>query len=294
MEYKKYHIDKVIEITDMVSIFKQTYNADSVFPGEYHDFWECVYVVSGSICAAGDERVYYLNSGDIIFHKPMEFHRFNINNSDGAVLFIFSFSMEGELCASFEDRVFSLTERQRGILGLLMDYVSDYGEADGAENFRKTDYMPGFWRCATYPQTVSVYLQRLFLMLCEDGSAAPAATTSDSLIFRSIVLFMQEHIRENFSVDELAACFCLSKSALKRIFGKFTGIGIHKYFIQMKINEASRLLDGGMNVTETAEYLGFSEQAYFSKVYKKSTGASPSHRNKIFGKKIGKSVDNIK
>lgn len=68
----------------------------------------------------------------------------------------------------------------------------------------------------------------------------------------------------------------MSQATLKRIFARYTGIGIHKYFLQLKIKSATELLQSGMNVCQTSEKLGFSSQCYFSTVYKRETGKSPS------------------
>ena len=74
--YKPYKINQLINITEMYSFFERQFGKDYSFPGESHNFWECMYVEDGSVCVSGDERVYSLKSGEIIFHKPMEFHKF--------------------------------------------------------------------------------------------------------------------------------------------------------------------------------------------------------------------------
>ena len=71
--------------------------------------------------------------------------------------------------------------------------------------------------------------------------------------------------------------FCnVSQSWLKRIFERFAGVGIHKYFLQMKMSKAAELLQEGVSVTETAERLGFSSQAYFSAAFRRETGSAAS------------------
>ena len=55
----------------MYSLFETHYNGRYVFPGETHNFWECLYVQKGEVCVSADERVYNLTDGEIIFHKPL-------------------------------------------------------------------------------------------------------------------------------------------------------------------------------------------------------------------------------
>lgn len=259
----------------MFSLFRQHFDGDYSFGGEYHDFWECVYVVSGNICASGDERVYHLNSGDIIFHKPMELHKFYIDNPNGATLFIFSFSLAGEAQEVLKNRVFCLSGKQTDKMNALLEYLAENAPS---HNSKYIDYIPHFYSSPTYSQTVCAHLCGLFLSLCESGSSAPALATSEAVTFGKVVTFLQNHLSENLSVGDIAEKCCLSVTGLKRLFSKYAGMGVHKYFLQMKINKASAMLKSGFNVTETADALGFAEQSYFSKVYKRQTGASPSKR----------------
>lgn len=273
MNYKSYPIHEYVRINEMFSLFRTHFGGDYSFGGEYHDFWECVYVINGNICASGDERVYHLSSGDIIFHKPMELHKFYVDNPGGASLLIFSFSLDGESCNILKNMVFRLSEQQKSIMSSLLEYLA---KNTASNDLYSADYIGDFFSSPTYSQNVCVRLCGLFLSLCENGNSAPTLATSDAVMFGNIVTFLQNHLSENLSVEDIAENCCLSRTGLKRIFAKYAGMGVHRYFMQMKINKATSLLKAGFNVTETAEALGFAEQSYFSKVYKKQVGVSPS------------------
>ena len=81
---QRYDVKNQIEITAFHSLFEHHFPGDWDFEGESHDFWECVYVIKGDIFASGDGKVYNLSEGEIIFHRPMEFHRLWLDNKDGA------------------------------------------------------------------------------------------------------------------------------------------------------------------------------------------------------------------
>ena len=87
---------------------------------------------------------------------------------------------------------------------------------------------------------------------------------------------MNERVAEQLSVSELAASLNMSVSSLKRLFDKYAGISVHKYFLNLKIKTATLMLKGGMSVSETADTLGFSSAGYFSTTYKRETGNNPS------------------
>ena len=94
MEWEYHKIDELARISRIYTIFEKSYKADYNFSGESHDFWECVYVESGSICVTADSRVLELSAGEIIFHKPacifrgnIIHHRFVAHKNDSFVLF---------------------------------------------------------------------------------------------------------------------------------------------------------------------------------------------------------------
>lgn len=277
MIYKSFKINEYVQIPEMFTAFRCHFKSNFSFDGEYHNFWECVYVINGSICASGDERVYRLNPGDIIFHKPMELHKFHTDSPIGATLFICSFSLSGECCEFLKNQVFCLDDKQKNVINSLFEYLS---ENTPAHNMNYTDYIKHFYSSPEYSQILCNHLCMLFLMLCQNGNHAPLLTASDAVIFGNVVTFMHNHVSENYSAENIANHFCLSLTSLKRIFAKYAGMGIHKYFMQLKITKATELLKSGLNVTEVAHTLGFEEQSYFSKVYKKYIGMTPSEHVK--------------
>ena len=69
----------------------------------------------------------------------------------------------------------------------------------------------------------------------------------------------------------------MSEVNLKKTFSKYLNIGVINYYNNLKINSAMTMLKDGMTVRETAEALGFANQNYFSTVFKRITGRTPSN-----------------
>lgn len=267
-----------LKIEKFFSFFEVHYENGYNFAGESHNFWECVYLLEGSLCASGDERIYNLTKGEIIFHKPLELHKFHVNNELGATLLIFSFSLEGRLADHLKNKVFRLSEEQERIMSSLLEYVRRKWKEHGI-----TETVPLYQRylmpCETtpaYAQMLTAYLYQLLLSLIDDGSLSKVSTAGDALVFGRAVNYMNSQICCQLSVSEIAAFCSVSEASLKRIFNKYAGISVHKYFSKLKIKTAAELLKNGLNVTETAERLGYGSQAYFSAVFKRETGICPS------------------
>ena len=94
--------------------------------------------------------------------------------------------------------------------------------------------------------------------------------------FTRVIEIMNEHINQNLSVPELAQLAQLSVSNLKRICQKYAAAGPAKHFMRLKMIRATQLLTAGQSVGEVSEQLGFSGQNYFSYVFRREMGESPT------------------
>ena len=277
MEWEYHKIDELARITRIYTIFEKSYKADYNFSGESHDFWECVYVESGSICVTADSRVLELSAGEIIFHKPLELHKFFVDSPKGATLFIFSFSFEGEFYEKISNKVCRLDGSSKRIMISFLEHLRT--AASQSEITFSNDYI-NFYKLLPYnttlPQMAATYITQLILSVSNNDSARNISTAADAKLFSKAVDFMHEHISESLSIDELAGFLGVSRSGIGRIFDKYAKMGAHKYFTSLKISKATKLLESGLGVGETAEQLGYSSQAYFSAAYKRETGKNPS------------------
>lgn len=96
-------------------------------------------------------------------------------------------------------------------------------------------------------------------------------------IVTSVKKYILEHVNERLSLNEVAAVFGISPNYLSQLFGRYNDMGFSEYISSCKIQEAKRLLDEGtLKVYEVAERLGFESSFYFSKVFKKVEGISPT------------------
>lgn len=268
-------VEEQIRITDMYSLFKIHYDKDYTFAGEIHNFWECVYVLDGQVCVSADEKVYNMTSGEIIFHKPLELHKFIVNGKEGATLLIFSFSAEGPLTENMRDKVIRLSENQIGILCGLISYMEGKTASMQLPK-REKQYLVPFGEIPHFAQMVTTYMYQLFLSINDEGAVASVSSAPDALTFRNAISFLNCNLHDQPSVAEIARFCAVSEASLKRIFDKYTGISVHKYLLRLKMKVATELLKDGETVNNVAERLGFRSQSYFSKAFKRECGISPS------------------
>lgn len=96
-------------------------------------------------------------------------------------------------------------------------------------------------------------------------------------IVTDVKKYIAGHVKERLPLNEVAATFGISPSYLSQLFGKYNETGFSEYINICKINEAKRLLkEENLKVYEVADELSFGSEFYFSKVFKKVEGITPS------------------
>jgi AraC family transcriptional regulator len=87
--------------------------------------------------------------------------------------------------------------------------------------------------------------------------------------------FMDEHLGNNFTLDQLAKAACVSRAHFARLFRISTGTTPMAYLLGLRIERAKQLLSRQQRVSDVAAALGFCDQSHFSRVFRRSTGLTP-------------------
>lgn len=89
--------------------------------------------------------------------------------------------------------------------------------------------------------------------------------------------YILDHYAEEISLNQVAEAINISPGYLSTIFRQYTGIRFTDYVTEIKIGEAKKLLrESEYKIYEISEMLGYQNAYYFSKVFKKITGMTPS------------------
>jgi len=108
------------------------------------------------------------------------------------------------------------------------------------------------------------------------------------LILSNIQRYMRENLHRQISLDELAALSKLSKYHFSRKYAEITGVPPIQFFQNLKMQQAClRLEHEQSSITVIAYDLGYEDPLYFSRIFKKVNGLSPSEfRKKYSSKKL--------
>ncbi|NMA83477.1 MAG: response regulator [Epulopiscium sp.] len=97
------------------------------------------------------------------------------------------------------------------------------------------------------------------------------------------ITYMKEYYAENIDLQTLADQLYVSTWHLSKLFKKETGSNFIDLLNEIRISEACRLLvESNHKIYEIAELVGYSDIAYFSRVFKKQTSLTPTqYRNQM-------------
>ena len=89
--------------------------------------------------------------------------------------------------------------------------------------------------------------------------------------------YIEEHYKEDIAVSDLAVICNLSETHLRRLFARVLSASPTEYRLNLRMREAKDLLlTGDYDVSAVASAVGFEDANYFSRVFKKYAGQSPS------------------
>ena len=125
----------------------------------------------------------------------------------------------------------------------------------------------------------SAYFRLLYLGIVRaSGVTAPVKLPSRADEIRT---YIETHSNDELTLDDLCKRFYVAKSTLLYEFRTRFGISPLKYLNVCRIERSKNLLASGASVTEAALAVGFSGPAYFTELFRRRTGYTPSAFKKL-------------
>ena len=248
---------------------------------------EMFFVLEGKGSVTVGETEYPAKGGDVFLIKPEQIHCAAADASDPYVYYSLHYSFferenftdtsqleEMPLLSTFFTRLYrSLSKVSLPELSQVREII----EKMEAEKANKT---------VGYQTMRRVYLLQLLIIVVRAAFKKPAAKIAAEslalqnrslLIVNQIKKYLEENLVQQITLEDIASAVRLSSHYCCSLFKEVTGYTIFQYLDRLRVERAKMLLrHSHLNVTETAEELGYQNIYYFSRVFKKVTGISPT------------------
>lgn len=280
--YVRPQIDNVITVRSIISLYRIDLRRKPS-SGDVHDFPEIFYVEEGHQSTNIDGIHYHLNAGQMIMYAPNAYHGPVLPNQlafGGGSVCIVGFEADWGIDTLY-NRVFTLTSHQRELYSDIITkglelFKTEWGGGHINNLPRNEEFSRGV-------QYIKNMLELFLLDLYSYNSSVKAqliGSNKEKLKadqMRELTEYFLDRLDRTLTLEQISRDLGFSVSKLRRLVFEQKGCGPIAYFIDLKIEEAKRLIrKTSLNITEISEHLGFSSLHYFSKQFKNKTGISPS------------------
>lgn len=130
----------------------------------------------------------------------------------------------------------------------------------------------------------SAYLTELLVQISRAYYDTPESIRHDVVEnekINEILVYINENLTEDLSLEHLAAAHYTSKYYLSRQFKQFTGLSLYQYIMKKRLTVSRNMLRNGSSVLDACFQCGFGDYSNYLKAFKREFGKTPSKYLKV-------------
>lgn len=256
-------------------LFHSSDQRDLDFDTHSHDFHKLIFCLTGHVTYVMEGSAYRLEPGDMLVIPRNQIHQSRLHGESVYERYILW--IKDEYLASFREPALTRIFTRPHPAG------SGLYRPSPARRQTMIDQLSQVERCAKaefdgHGLMADTYLLQFLLELSphmtQPASAIGDAVTSDPR-FNEMLAYINHHLPEDLSVEQLSGRFYLSPSYLMHAFRRRTGCTVHQYILQKRLIAAAVRIRSGEPVLLSAQASGFSDYTAFLRAFRKMYGCSP-------------------
>lgn len=282
--YENYSLTRTVSIKEIVTADYFTGPLPCDYSHSHPDAWEICCCLQGDLTLVKDYRNVQLKPGQIALVQPGIEHDILVLGKK-SVNFVISFTCSGEQLRSIQDTVVTFTEDQLILIHKIVDELKSSFQQNDVQmhlfSFRPSPDSPfgAEHMICNYLEQIIITMLRNVTMK-DDGTIIRSGHFKDAMqshLIAQVGKYIQDHLHEKLTVEQIAAHFHYSRARLSAIFKEVAGMGINEVVTVERMRKAKFLLTNRkMTVTQIASALGYCSPQYFSTKFTKEAGCPPS------------------
>lgn len=275
-KYFNYTIIKQITVKSLVTVEYLNLSARYSHPEEAHDFYEFAYVDKGIINCNFKSKTVQLKQNDFFLIPPKREHFYSVSNND-ATIFIVCFKSNSEILQIIEDKI-TLDKYNKNLMSKILSETKKAFKFPYCTKLVPID-KPVFGAQQLIENVIEELLINIIRIKLDKNSDIKIIANSTELeknLINDILTLLKNNIYKDLSLDYICKKMFYSKTYLNKLFNKYFESSIMHHYSKLKIEESKILLKDGFTITETSTKLCFDNPNYFSKVFKKHVGITPT------------------
>ncbi len=244
----------------------------------YHEFYKLFFLISGNGGYSVEGKRYLLHSGDVVLIGSHHVHRPEFENGmpyERIIIYISpdflqqQSSPDCDLTECFSGSRGHVLRPGEKLRQLLLSFALDLEHELSDSRYGRTIL------CNSILLRLLVEISR---SIHSHDVQTPAPLLPKSKRILDIVRYIDTHLTEELTIDDLADRFYLSRYHMMRRFREETGTTIHAYLSERRLLLARDLITQGVPATDACFQCGYRSYASFSRAYGNFFGTTPTGR----------------
>lgn len=255
-------------------------------PWHWHEEIELIVIQRGSMRIQLNDTCFILNKGEGIFINSNILHGIFVNGPSGCCIDSFVFHtnlISGSIESIYEQRYIRPLTHCKTLFGMpfklsttwhtqVLQCINEAFVAYDSNDF-------------AFELLVREKLSHIWFLILKHHQpllANPSDCESqDTIRIKKMLNFIHEHFAESLDVSQIAKSVSLSERECLRCFQKTIGVAPIQYLLKYRISVAARLLTtSDLPITTICDDTGFDSPSYFSKLFKRWMGCTPTSYRK--------------
>lgn len=244
----------------------------------YHDFHKIVIFISGNVSYNIEGKSYKLKPYDIVLVKRGDIHKPEYvagEPYERIVFFISEEYLERHRTKECNLANCFLEAKQENSDVLRFPAMVNTGLMEIVGKLEKNGE-EGRFASAIYARALFMEFMVVLNRACLEEKDVFSRSVLYNQKMLDIIRYINEHLKEELSIEMLSEHFYISKYHMMRQFKEETGYTIHNYITEKRILAAQNMMMAGVSATKACYECGFKDYSTFSRAFKTRMNRTPS------------------